>query len=261
MSGQVNEDLLTVIRSHTLAYAEPGPSETVTDFLFNERLALLEREGAWLRVRNLFDDYEGWIEADATAVAPPTDGAPRRCAGRLSPAYGDAQSSTPVFAVGCGTALWPEAAEGDRVRDVSGLWFLRDDFHPLPVAKPFQDITLQYLGVKYVWGGRYGDGIDCSGLVQIAALLKGLTLPRDTSQQRDVVGEAIGPLDRVEVQTGDLLYVPGHVAVLLSADEACHANGKQGRVMRQDVDELLAERGFDRADALIRRLRFPDAQS
>lgn len=49
----------------------------------------------------------------------------------------------------------------------------------------------QYLGTPYVWGGSGPDGLDCSGLVQLAFSQAGIDLPRVSYQQANS-GKRVG---------------------------------------------------------------------
>ena len=40
-----------------------------------------------------------------------------------------------------------------------------------------------FLNIKYLWGGKSSNGIDCSALVQIYYLFNNIYFPRDTKDQ------------------------------------------------------------------------------
>ena len=62
----------------------------------------------------------------------------------------------------------------------------RDAFEPDFVA-----VAERFLGVPYLWGGKTGLGLDCSGLVQIALRSAGISAPRDTDMQESALGAAL----------------------------------------------------------------------
>ena len=78
----------------------------------------------------------------------------------------------------------------------------------------------QYLGTPYIYGGTSSSGVDCSGLVQLAAKASGIDIPRTTYDQINV-GQAVS---KNNLQEGDLVFfrgsggsasTPGHVGIYI----------------------------------------------
>ena len=94
----------------------------------------------------------------------------------------------------------------------------------------------QYLGTPYVYGGTSSSGVDCSGLVQLAAKASGIDIPRTTYDQINV-GQAVS---KNNLQEGDLVFfrgsggsasAPGHVGIYIGNGQYIQAP-KTGDVVK-----------------------------
>ena len=94
------------------------------------------------------------------------------------------------------------------------------------------------VGKPYRYGGSSPSGFDCSGLVQYSYRQAGVTLPRDTAQQRSV-SRAV---KRADLRRGDLLFFDqegkkyGHLGIYIGDSKFVHApsSGKSVRSDRLD---------------------------
>lgn len=89
--------------------------------------------------------------------------------------------------------------------------------------------AFKFLGERYGWGHDY-QGRDCSGFVSEIYRSLGILLPRNTGDQarspafqRIVFGPELGRAERLarlrQLQVGDLVFIPGHVMVVVGHDE------------------------------------------
>jgi pimeloyl-ACP methyl ester carboxylesterase len=214
----------------------------LTQALFGEQLALLDRCGDFTRVRLARDGYVGWVKTDAATAAT---GWPGRATYRIwsddalaysSPGgevVGRLPFGSPVLAA-CERGGWLGVPLGKE----SLLWVCRRDTRPADEGVSVDQVLARFrrfVGVPYLWGGRTPWGFDCSGMAQAFLAELGPVIPRDTDQQ----WQAGIPIES-EPAPGDLVFFgdPGseqpervaHVGIALNTSSILHAWGGSGSV-------------------------------
>jgi len=100
---------------------------------------------------------------------------------------------------------------------------------------------LRFIETPYLWGGRSGFGIDCSGLVQLSMAMAGRRVLRDTDMQVKSLGVEI---ERDELRRGDLVFWKGHVGLMENEETLLHANGHTMNVARENLAAAIERIGW-----------------
>lgn len=204
-------------------------SEMVSELLFGETAEVLERTKDFIRLRCLYDGYEGWCQSgQLVTVTTPQNTWHRQLSEKWvsliscndQPMHLSLGSSLDMFSDG-------KAQVGNlRFRYEGSAW---NPSLQVFDAGIMETLAMQYLNTPYLWGGRSVFGIDCSGFVQQVFRFFNIQLPRDAYQQVDG-GEVVGFLQ--EARKGDLAFFDNaegriiHVGILLGPDTIIHASGK-----------------------------------
>ncbi|MDP4201663.1 MAG: C40 family peptidase [Bacteroidota bacterium] len=216
-----------------LRSAADEASEQLTQILFGEYFTVEEVIERWVRIHNVRDNETGWIDRkmmtpideqlfnqlsrqEHVVVSKPLsyttlqDGTKQPLpGGSLLPFYDKAKQQFSI---------------GDRV-----FGFSSEDTNLNTSSSEFVEKALTYLHAPYLWGGKNIMGIDCSGLVQVAALMCGKQLTRNARQQIEF-GEQVSFL--AEAQPGDVAFFDhddgyiSHVGILLNDHQILHASGE-----------------------------------
>lgn len=215
-----------------------------TQLLFGEAVTVFDEADGWAWVQNQTDGYVGYVESAALgdAPAPPT----HRVTALRSYLFPEPDlKAPPLDCLSIASPLCVVGREGDYAALRGGGYVY--DKHIARIADTQADYVataLRFLGTPYYWGGRSSVGLDCSTLVQLSLACAGLPVRRDTYQQETTAGEALNGLPgEIALQRGDLVFAPGHVAIVLDAGmpdatRILHANAFTMTVAIEDLDAL-----------------------
>jgi cell wall-associated NlpC family hydrolase len=213
----------------------------LTQALKGERVTIYDRnaEGfAWGQLKS--DGYVGWLpdRAIAKPAAAPTH---KITAIRTFAFPGPSIKLAPI------ETLPMEAMVTAKREDVAFVvtregWYLPRQ-HVGSLGHHEEDyvaVAERFVGTPYLWGGKSGLGIDCSGLVQLALNAAGAACPRDSDMQQNALGRALDAAESKKMRRGDLIFWKGHVAIMRDADTIVHANAHHMATAIENTSEAIA---------------------
>ena len=239
-------------------------SEMVSQLLFGEFGYVMEQSTDFVRIKCLYDGYEGWVAlnqvtfVNADAVTETT-------------VYTDAELS-PVLVKGSdamqvsyATPVYTGVGESNSMNigpyefaypETPKQW----DASKMPfTAANLRAVANKYLHTAYLWGGRSIYGLDCSGFVQQVYKMFDIRLLRDAHLQAD---QGVSVEKLADARIGDAVFFHNdagriiHVGILLSNNEIIHASGKV-RIDTIDEEGIINRETGQRTHYLtcIRRMK------
>jgi cell wall-associated NlpC family hydrolase len=186
-----------------------------TQVLYGETVRVLGKTGGWTHIAvpdqpSPLDrrGYPGWVRSWQLGPATPSP-----------------------LVVTARTATLPNGTEIGFGSDVPAGALPPAATRPLPHTRA--DIVrsaMQFLGLRYLWGGLSRWGYDCSGLTWAAYRAHGITIPRDADAQF----AAGTPVPLAKARPGDLLFyehpVVGHVAMYVGGGKMVESPNSRSEV-------------------------------
>jgi cell wall-associated NlpC family hydrolase len=211
-----------------------------TELLYGEPVSVLDRSHGWAWVKSGVDDYVGYVEEIALGAS---GAAPTHWVTALRTfVYSEPDMKRPAvkaLSMGSRLAVTGEAeTRGTKYLLVEGGAVIAKHAAPVdvPVSGDYVGVASRFLESPYLWGGRSGFGLDCSGLVQLSMMMTGRHVLRDTDMQRASIGSEIS---RDELRRGDLVFWKGHVAIMTDGETIIHSSGFTMDVSHEGLDAAI----------------------
>ena len=192
-----------------------------TEALLGETVTVFDESEGWAWVQLARDRYVGYMPSAGLShrIVVPT----HRVATLRTYVYLEPDGKAPALSLLSLNARVTCETEAGRFLALAGGGFVpaRHLVREGEAAPDHVSVAESFLGAPYLWGGRTSLGLDCSGLVQLAAEAAGYVCPRDADMQAADFGQ---PVDPGSLSRGDLVFWEGHVGIITSGEHLLHAN-------------------------------------
>jgi hypothetical protein len=221
----------TFICENVFVPLRSGPahkSEMLSQVLFGEKYVIIDQAGKWIKIRTLFDSYEGWIDLDHLQQVPDKGDAKGFVLNKPLLCNRDDKGKI-VLEPGC--EIYDPDFKLKTFTLAKSVFYSANDLNDTYITTTgnLTDTAMRFINSPYIWGGRIPSGIDCSGLTQLVYKIHGFCIPRDSGQQAEI-GQTISFIN--EAKPGDLVFFDNergsisHVGMILSSGLVIHASGR-----------------------------------
>ena len=206
-------------------------SKLSSQILYGEKFKIIKKYKNWYKIKTDYDKYVGFIKQRKFKkfTCKPTHKVSSLKANVFAKPLRNSQIKMKLsFA----SLLYVKSSKKNFL-NFDDYWIQKSDVVPINhKEKIFEKVTI-FKNVKYKWGGKKFDGIDCSGLVQLLCKFNNLYCPRDTGPQFKYFKKL------KSIKKDAIIFWKGHVAICLSKKKLIHAYGPKKKVIIMDIKKTI----------------------
>ena len=206
-------------------------SKLSSQILYGEKFTILKKYDDWYKIKTGYDRYVGFIRKKKFEkfTHKPTH---KVSSLKANIFFKPIKNSKIKMKLSFASLLQVKTSKKGFFK-FDNYWIQKSDVVPLDYKeKIFQRIKI-FRNVKYKWGGKKFDGVDCSGLIQLFYKFNNLYCPRDTGPQFKYF-KKLRPIKKDAI-----IFWKGHVAVCLSKKKLIHAYGPKKKVIIMDIKKTI----------------------
>ena len=208
-------------------------SKIVTQMIYGESFEIINKSSKWIKIRIKEDKYVGYIKN-------------RKFNSYLNPTHKISVLSANIYKESnlknkIGKLPYTSKIKVEKIiskfAKFQNKWIEIKNIKSIKYKDKnfFKDAQI-FKNIKYKWGGKTSDGIDCSALIQICLNFNNIFCPRDTGQQVNFFKRNI---DLKNIKKNDIIYWKGHVALVVSSKKLIHAYGPKKKTIIMDIQKTI----------------------
>ena len=210
-------------------------SEVTSQILYGEKFKILSKNKGWIKIKTKYDNYTGFIKNQKFLKKFKPTNKIYNLKSRIFRKKGNKFFQTKNFLY-FGSRISVTSKSKGFFEFEKNKWIKISDTKKINHSeKNLIKILKLFLDVKYLWGGKSAEGIDCSALIQIFFYYNRIFFPRDTKDQIKYFRRIT---DRKNFKK-NIIFWKGHVAYCLNKKNLIHAYGPKKKVLIMNIKKTI----------------------
>ena len=203
--------------------------------MYGEKIKILSKKKGWIKIKTKYDNYTGFIKNQKFLKKFKPTNKICKLKSRIFKKKGNKFFQTKNFLYfGSGISVTnkrKEFFEFEKNKWVKIIDTKKIDHSENNLVK----ILKLFLNVKYLWGGKSSEGIDCSALIQIFFYYNRIFFPRDTKDQLKYLRK----ISNRKNFKKNIIFWKGHIAYCLNKKNLIHAYGPKKKVLIMKIEKTI----------------------
>ena len=209
-------------------------SGVVTQLLYGDTFKKIKKSGLWFKINNDLDHYKGYVKKKNY---PSNQKNTHKVYNLYANLYSEPSTKSKIKKKLSFGSKIKVIQEKSIFYKFDNFWIKKKDLKKINYKTKdiFKNIK-KFINVKYKWGGKHFNGLDCSGLVQLLFNFNNKFCPRDTKDQIRCLKKKI---ELKNIRKNDLIFWKGHVAVVISKNNLIHAYGPLKKTLAMPLKKTI----------------------
>ena len=228
-----NKLLLNVYES------QKSQSKISTQLLYGEKFKILSKNNKWIKIKTSFDNYIGYIKYNNFIKTLQSTHKVFKLKTKIFKKPFNKKNCESKKFLSFASKISIIQKYNQFVEFEKNKWIKEKDLKNVKtIENNFIKIIKLFLGIRYVWGGKSYNGIDCSALLQLIFFYNDKFYPRDTKDQIKYFKKK---KELNFFKKGDIIFWKGHVAICLNKKFLIHAYGPKKKVIIMNIKNTILE--------------------